>query len=445
MMTSETELTWEVAKELVEKIIFNSTGKYLSDVEKIVLKGSWDRQTYDQIAETYNYATDYLTKDVGNKLWRKLSDALQETVNKPNFRGPLERASLQRRNLLTGELHDSLATLPFPEGAVPPDSAFYLEREGVESCCFEAIAKPGSLIRIKAPNLMGKTSLLLRICERARAYQYQVVYLDLASVEKSILVKLDKFLPWLCSMIDKELKLDSRIKEFWDTEILGSNDNCTVYFDEHLLATEETLVLALDNVDRIFPHAEVVEDFLGMLRSWHERGKIYPRWKQLRLILAHSTECYIPLDLNQSPFNAGIPIELKEFNKSQIERLAHLHRLMWSESQMQELMQMLGGHPYLIRLAIYEVGDGRMTFEELLNKAPTEEGIYRNHLRRHLMTLQQSPALAQSLKAVVASPESLELNALEIYKLHSMGLIKERMNRVVPTCNLYREYFQRVL
>jgi hypothetical protein len=272
-----------------------------------------------------------------------------------------------------------------------------------------------------------------------------VVYLDLASVEKSILVKLDKFLPWLCSMIDKELKLDSRIKEFWDTEILGSNDNCTVYFDEHLLATEETLVLALDNVDRIFPHAEVVEDFLGMLRSWHERGKIYPRWKQLRLILAHSTECYIPLDLNQSPFNAGIPIELKEFNKSQIERLAHLHRLMWSESQMQELMQMLGGHPYLIRLAIYEVGDGRMTFEELLNKAPTEEGIYRNHLRRHLMTLQQSPALAQSLKAVVASPEPVELNALEIYKLHSMGLIKERMNRVVPTCNLYREYFQRVL
>jgi hypothetical protein len=446
MVNSETELTWQVAKELVEKVIFNTTGKYLSDVEKIVLKGAWDRQTYDEIAETHNYTADYLTKDVGHKLWRKLSDGLQESVNKNNFRGPLERASSGYYSAFNGDLYDSLSTLSFPDGSVPPDSPFYVEREGVDTICQEAIAKPGALIRIKAPKLMGKTSLVVRLCEQARSRGERVVYVDLDSIEKSTLTHLDRFLRWLCWSVERELKLESQLKAYWDAEILGSNDNCTVYFEEYLLSTSEVpLVLAFDNVDRIFPYPEVVEDFLGMLRSWHEKGKIYPIWKQLRLILAHSTECYIPLDLNQSPFNAGIPVELKEFGQKQVESLAHLYGLKWEAPQIQDLMQLLGGHPYLVRLAIYEIGARHMTWEELVQKAPTEEGIYSSHLRRHLMALQQSPALAQSLKKVVSSPDPVSLNSLDIYKLHSMGLIRERLNQVVPTCNLYREYFQRVL
>jgi hypothetical protein len=446
MLTVETELTWQVAKELVEKVVFNTTGKYLSDVEKIVLKGAWDRQTYDEIAEAYNYTADYLTKDVGHKLWRKLSDGLQESVNKNNFRGPLERASSGYFSDLNRDLHDSLSILPFPDGSVPPDSPFYIERAGVDAICQEAIAKPGALIRIKAPKLMGKTSLMARLCEQARSRGERVVYVDLDSVEKSTLTHLDRFLRWLCWRVERELKLESQLKTYWDEEILGSNDNCTVYFEEYLLsASEAPLVLALDNIDRIFPYPEVVEDFLGMLRSWHEKSKIYPMWKQLRLILAHSTECYIPLDLNQSPFNAGIPVELREFGQSQVEALANLHGLHWPVSQIQELVQLLGGHPYLVRLAIYEIGTRQMTWDELVQKAATEEGIYSNHLRRHLMALQQSPALALALKKVVDSPDPVELHSLDIYKLHSMGLIRERLNQVMPTCDLYREYFQRVL
>lgn len=38
-----------------------------------------------------------------------------------------------------------------PEGQVDLASAFYMERPPIESRCYEAIAKPGALIRIKAP------------------------------------------------------------------------------------------------------------------------------------------------------------------------------------------------------------------------------------------------------------------------------------------------------
>jgi transcriptional regulator with XRE-family HTH domain len=51
---------------------------------------------------------------------------------------------------------------PYPNGAVPLGSPFYLERKPVEAQIKQEIRKPGTLIRIKAPREMGKTSLLLR-------------------------------------------------------------------------------------------------------------------------------------------------------------------------------------------------------------------------------------------------------------------------------------------
>ncbi len=334
----------------------------------------------------------------------------------------------------------------YPDGAVPLGSPFYLERAPLEEQVYQEIRKPGALVRIKAPKLMGKTSLLTRILAQGQSLNYRTAYLDLSSVEGGIIRNLDKFLRWFCVMVGRQLALENRVKDYWDTEILGSNDNCTVYFEEYLLPTiERPLVLALDDVDRVFPYPEVVEDFLGMLRSWHEKGKISGRWKQLRLVMAHSTECYIPLDMNQSPFNAGVPVELLEFDAKQVLSLASVHGLSWHQSQVEELMRMVGGHPYLVRLALYEVSSGKLTLEQLLRDAPTEAGIYSNHLRRQLEVLQQASGLAHALQKVVTSIEPVALDSMQIYKLHSMGLVHQQNNQVMPRCNLYREYFRRVL
>ncbi len=247
-------------------------------------------------------------------------------------------------------------------------------------------------------------------------------------------------------MVGRQLRLKNQLNDYWDTEILGSNDNCTVYFEEYLLAAIDCpIVLGLDQVDRVFPYTEVIEDFLGMLRSWHEKGKISHRWKQLRLVMAHSTEVYIPLDMNQSPFNAGVPVELLEFDVQQIQDLAHLHHLNWNDTQVEELTKMVGGHPYLVRLAMYYISSLQVTLEQLLQDAPTEAGIYSNHLRGQLETLQKSPELVLALKQVVTSPEPIELDSMQIYKLHSIGLVQRQNNYVKPRCNLYREYFRRVL
>ena len=445
-MNSKSAFTWEDAKQVAEQAVFNKTGMHLSDVEMEVLQASWDGLTYEKMAEEMArrrqnkkfYSVDYLRGDVGFKLFRhKLSHALAEEVSKTNFKGALERAWQRQQQLMViSNVSSSISPLGteliFPEGSVPLNSPLYLERNQVESLCYEAISKPGCLIRIKAPKLMGKTSLIARILAQGEFCNYRTAYLDLSSVERGIVKNLDKLLRWLCLMVSRQLKLENRLDDYWDTEILGSNDNCTVYFEEYLLTEIAcALVLSLDDVDRVFPYAEVVEDFLGMLRSWHEKGKISPIWKQIRLVMAHSTECYIPL-------------ELLEFNRQQVQDLVHLHKLNWNDLQLQALIEMVGGHPYLVRLALYEISSGKLTLEQLLREAPTEAGIYSNHLRRNLEALQHSPELAQALKKVVASPEPVELDSMQIYKLHSMGLVKQQDNQVMPRCHLYREYFHRV-
>ncbi len=443
-MNLESEFTWTEAKQVSDRLVFQRTGKHLSDVEIIVLHGSWEGKTYEEMAQDAGYTVDYLNKDVGNKLWKKLSEILGEKVSKKNLREPLHRASKAQQRPLVGS--ESVKEIPFPEGTVPLNSPFYVERNGIESLCYKAIVKSGSLIRIKAPKLMGKTSLITRILAHCQSQNHKTVYLDLSSIERSIITNLDKFLRWLCLMVSRQLKLENKLGDYWDTEILGSNDNCTVYFEEYLLpAIDCPLVLGLDEVHLVFPYTEVIEDFLGMLRSWHEKGKVAQRWKQLRLVMAHSTECYIPLDINQSPFNAGVPLELLEFDSKQVKDLARFHGLNWNDSLVDQLMGAVGGHPYLVRLALYEVSTRIITLEQLLSEASTESGIYSNHLRRHLEILQHSPELAQGLQTVVTSPEPVKLDSMQIYKLHSMGLVHRKENQVMPRCNLYREYFRRVL
>ncbi|EGJ32201.1 hypothetical protein LYNGBM3L_27530 [Moorena producens 3L] len=196
MSNLESGLTWQQAKEIAEQLLFQKTQKHLNDIEILVLEGSWEGLTYEEIGKRSGYSTEYLNKDIGNQLWKKLSEALGEKLTKKNFKVALERGKtkLQDRIKLPSSLRVSATELPFPEGAVAPSSPFYIERDGIESLGYKTVVKPAALIRIKAPNLMGKTSLIMKLLDHAASENYQTVYLGLNSVNKSVLTNLELFL-----------------------------------------------------------------------------------------------------------------------------------------------------------------------------------------------------------------------------------------------------------
>lgn len=330
----------------------------------------------------------------------------------------------------------------YPSGSVPLGSPFYIERASLKEIDRE-IRKSGALVRIKAPREMGKTSLLLRILDSAKRLGYCTVSLNLDQVDQAILSDLNKFLRWLCTNAARQLQLKPKLDEYWD-EDLGSKISCTSYLQDYILKEISTpLVLALDEVNQIFEHPEVAKDFLPLLRSWYEEAKTLPIWQKLRLIVVHSTEIYVPLDLNQSPFNVGLPIQLKNFSKEEVQQLAQCYGLNWEDGEeVRQLMDMVGGHPALVQIALYHLSHGDITFEQLLETAPTSTGIYSHHLQRHLITLQEQPELASTLYGVISATEPVYLDCMLSYKLSSLGLIIQLGHKTVPTCELYRSFFE---
>ena len=225
--------------------------------------------------------------------------------------------------------------------------------------------------------------------------------------------------------------------------MIGSNQCCKAYFEQYLLSeSSKPLTLGLDESDRLFESPEIADDFFGLLRALHEEAKRRDIWKKLRLIVVHSTEVYIPLDVNKSPFNVGLPIDLPEFNSQQVQDLAARHGLKWSAAEVAEMMGLVEGHPYLVRLAIYHISRQDVSLNQLVKSAGTEAAIYSDHLRRHLWNLEKYSELREAMKEVVSVSQPVRLRAEWGFKLNSMGLVKLEGNNYIPRCRLYEEYFR---
>jgi hypothetical protein len=447
MMNTALDLSWEQTQNLADDAVFKNTGKRLSDIEVEVLRGAWEGKSYDEIASQLILSVNYINKDVGYRLWKKLSDALGEEVSKKSFRQALQRVWQIQDTAVTSfdaaimQLKPVETMLEFPDGSVALDSPFYVERPPIESDCYKEILKPGSLIRIRGPRQTGKTSLLNRILACAVQNSYQVVRLNLRKADKSTFADLNKLLRWVCLSASRQLNLVPNLDEYWDEEI-GSKVSCTVYFQSHILEKLATnLVISLDEVDTVFNYPDIAEDFLALLREWHEEAMIERSWCKLRLVIAHSTEVYIPLNIHQSPFNVGLPLRLPQFNPLQVQNLAQLHSLTWTIEDTHQLIAMVGGHPYLIRLALYHLAHQDITLAQLLQSAPTHAGVYSDHLRRCLGNVKQQAELASALKQIVSAETPVQLPPSVVYQLDSMGLVYLDGNQISPSCELYRQYF----
>lgn len=432
----------------------------LSDLQQMVFCRSWLGQGYEEIAAELAYGDGYI-REIGSQLWLALSQAIGQKVTKKNLHAALRRYQ-QEQHRLGNQLHSdgfpsrttiepdsSSNALEFPSGTVPLNSRFYVDRPPIEAQVFREIGKPGSLIRIRAPRQMGKSSLMHRLIAHAKQEGLQTASLNLQRADRAIFDSLDQFLRWLCANVSQQLGLTPTMDEYWNTDT-GSKMSCTLYFQRYLLkAIDRALVLAIDEVNRIFEYPDLAADFLPLLRSWYEDASEFEVWQKLRLVIVHSTEVYIPLNLNQSPFNVGLPIKLPELTLAQIQDLALRHHLAWAEGesgvrQLQPLLDLIGGHPYLVRLALYSLGRQEITLEHLLEEAATPAGIYGEHLRQQLSLLQKDSTLAIAFKRVL-SDELIHLESVTAYKLESLGLIKLQGDRVMPSRKLYQVYFQNEL
>ncbi|WP_265273947.1 AAA-like domain-containing protein [Nostoc sp. KVJ3] len=334
----------------------------------------------------------------------------------------------------------------YPDGPVALDSPFYVERPPIEELVYRELIQPGCAIRIRAPREMGKTSLVLRLLAFAEMQGYRPVNVNCKQIDTSCLTDLNKLLRSFCWQIAIELGIDPNLDDKWDEEV-GCKLSCSLYLQSYLLKQSQSpVVLVLNEIDHFFEYPEIAQEFFGLLRSWYEEARQDINLQKLRLVIVYSTEVYVSLDINRSPFNIGLPIRLPEFTKHQVEYLAQRHGLDWtSNKEVTQLMSLVGGHPALIRIALYYLCCQRTTLEELIQEAIANGGIYRYHLWRHWAILQENSSLVKAYIEVVAAKQSISLNPIDAHKLESLGLIAYEGDRIVPRCELYRAYFKKQL
>jgi hypothetical protein len=443
-------------EELVEfalQLVATETGFSLSHIQKVILQDSLleHKKTYAKLAEENKYSESYIKFTVAPKLWFLLSQALGEKVNKMNFLTLLEQRLEQFADRDNFETTETTAAMPMagltteryvlesPEGQVPLASELYIERPTIEQTCYQEILQPRAFIRIKAPRKMGKTSLIARILDYGSSQNYHTVRLSLHHAGTQVFEKSDRFLRWFCTNVTGQLGLESRLNHYWD-EDMGALVNSTIYFQGYLLKElSHPIVLALDGVDQLFEYPEVASDFFVLLRSWYEETKDISVWQKLRIVIAHAVEVYIPLPTHRSPFNVGLAISLPTFSPEQVQDLAERHGLQLTKPELEQLMKLTGGFPYLIRLALYQSVRLKIPMQTLLQDAAKDTGIFQQHLQSQLWNLQQHPKLADAFQQVLTAPTQLEIEVA--FKLKSLGLVHLSENQATVSCELYREYF----
>lgn len=361
---------------------------------------------------------------------------------------------------LTSEDYISLdaETASFPrsqtplQGQVPLDSPYYIERQPDEQIAYEEVMQPGALIRIKAPKQFGKTSLMTRILASGREKGMRETVVSLQLADSSVLTDLNRFLRWFCAVVTQSLHLPNRVDEYWN-EVYGSSYNCTNYFERYLLTEiDSPIVLALDEGDILFKHPTLASDFLAMVRAWNEKARYgndsSELWQQLRLVIVHCTESLIglPFDLNQSPFDMGLSIELRNFTQEQVQDLLQRYGINSSPRIAPELMSFLGGIPYLIQLTLHHISIREVSLSQIKEEAISADSIFSSHLRNLLGKLQQSqPQLIPLLQQVVMASGPIVLNPIDAFNLQAAGLIRLTNLQVEPICLLYQQYFSQAL
>lgn len=418
----------------------------LNDLQASVFRLCWQGKGYQDIANELGYDSGYI-RTVGSNLWKQLSELLGKKVTKSNLHSIFRQYAYP----LKPETHFSPKTSLSPEFPGLPltlNSELYIERPPLEQRCYQQILQPGGLIRIQAPTQMGKTSLLYRLLAYAQHQGCQALRLSCEEATTDSFTNLNSFLRWLSQSFTRKLRIPSNLDQYWDHDLSFAKSNCTHYLEDYLLPKlDSPLVLALDDVERVFAYPNIAQDFLPLLRVWHEEANENSIWQSLRLIVVYSTEAYVPLDINQSPFNVGLPIYLPDLSLEQVQELALKYNLDWAAGNMgleslRPLLEMVGGHPYLIQLAFYHLWEGNFTLEEILQSAPTDSGIYRHHLHHLFNILKNANSLATAMQKVVSENNLTEVSPIIIYKLQSLGLIKLTENTVKIRYQLYYDYFQ---
>jgi ABC-type dipeptide/oligopeptide/nickel transport system ATPase subunit len=218
----------EVLK-IADGLMFDSTSKYLDDLQRSIVQGVYEGKKYSKIADESHCTEGHVT-DVAATLWKILSDAVGEKVTKSNLKSTIERYQFSivsshywkvgnvnfcseptKSNLAEHEsdleANDNLVKVKKDVGNIPDLFPFYGRNSELNQLKQWVVTEHSRIVTIFGMSGIGKTALVRQLLEEIEDEFDRVIWLNLGC-QRSIVEFMDKdLLPSLAP----DLKIDSNL------------------------------------------------------------------------------------------------------------------------------------------------------------------------------------------------------------------------------------------
>jgi DNA-binding SARP family transcriptional activator len=328
-------------------------------------------------------------------------------------------------------------------GAIPLDSTLYVERPADREFR-AAMGRRDSIVLVKGPRQVGKTSLLARSLQLARQAETLVAVTDFKGLSLVQVASSDSLFFALAESLADQLQLETAPDAVWKPE-RAWNVNFERYLRRHVLSQiQAPLVWGLDGVDRLF-HIPFHTEVFALFRSWHDQRALDPSgpWQQVTLAMAYATEAHLFIrDLNLSPFNVGTRLTLEDFTRDQVAELNRRYGSPLREPpETDRYFALVGGHPYLVRQGLRAMATRRIDLTALEAQIERDGDLFGEHLRRMLHSFNQDAELCSAIHAILQGEPCPSEETF--YRLRSAGALRgESPSEARLRCQLYRRYLE---
>ncbi len=408
----------------IDQVVLQYTGKHLDDVQKAVVEGTWQRQTYEDIAQQYNFNRNHVG-DVGADLWHLLSEVLKEDIKKTNLRSTIERFLLNESPIILqshfANNKNSFNICNHSEQETNP-----ADKDKQHSSFHDLVTAPQVL------NFYNRQAELDTLAEWVFQQHIRLIsVLGLPGIGKSALVKrfIDLNLENFEIVIWKNLifpkMLDSFVCEILNTCHQYSLDNASDSLQKlTTLITQKKALIVIDNLQNLFMPKELTGQYQPLYYN-------YQSWiKQIGETDHQST--IILISQEQSPEMQCLDPELYSIRCLQLTGLDQLEFLKSQElkdiNNLSKLLTLYQGNPYYlmeITRLIQDLFEGsiedflaedqpiisqsmRLQFQQLFNRlSPIEQTMVKS------LSEFTEPITRETLKATLSLSSTDFINALE--------------------------------
>ena len=253
--------------QFVDRVVEKQTGEHLDDLEKAVVKGLWEGKTYSEIAEKCGYKSKNYIGDVSRKLFKILSEQLDEDISRHNFSWTIERVI---NSQFVGLVNSKINWCPNSHQADTNQSIADEEKPTKNTGYHDLTLAP------KITHFYDRTTELQTLSHWLTHQNTRLIsVLGLSGIGKTTLVKqfVDLNLEQFDVVIWKNLKLSQSLDGII-TEILTGVNDAPVQPDNKLtqlfnILRQQRCLIILDDLQELFIKGELAGQFKTEYKTYH--------------------------------------------------------------------------------------------------------------------------------------------------------------------------------